>query len=708
MALETFKRFFQFRDAKVADTGAIDLVMSTNERVDFGSFGEILSHERDAVDTSTCTALLLNHDPDQIAGRILNIGIAGGRSTSQTIIHADARAKSGPKVRDLVDDGTLGGISISYQYDSAKDASYDEKTRTLSVRRWRMLEASLTPIPRDKNAYVARSLPANFAAQAAGNSPTNTETPMVLTLARLLELQKANPEHSIAIGERAVAGDDEAKIIAWLDAEKARAVAARDETERSREIATLRKERQINLLAESHGVSGAKYRSMETIEKAIEAILKDKADTVAASHRGFAPGGREGVSATVTNDEGDKFIAAASDAMFSRSGVIAKRGHVKSILEQKRGENLNLIHVDGEKSRNYSELGLPDLGARNMRYLDIVRRCAALSGMAGARDWDDYQAADFAMRASNIGWAQQYHKRGANETFSMFGGILANVMDKTIIMGFNGFENVTYDEWCRTRQVMDFKQFSAAALTLGNLVSTVENQAFPELTAKDSSYSGTLAMWGGTLTLTLQALLSDDLGEFFSKLGQAGSIARRTMDREVYNQLMGISYGALDLVTGAPLGTQDNLDKVRTLFRQKLNPAGQKMGNSPEFLLHPFGLTRAAQQATGRARPPGEQSYLASDEGRSIKEIECPYLDDASVNANASTTSYYLVGGPTVDTIVAATLSGMQTPQVMEFDAGATAARKFKIMMPFVAVPATYTDNVPNTGRLVGITKGTP
>jgi hypothetical protein len=46
-----------------------------------------------------------------------------------------------------------------------------------------------------------------------------------------------------------------------------------------------------------------------------------------------------------------------------------------------------------------------------------------------------------------------------------------------------------------------------------------------------------------------------------------------------------------------------------------------------------------------------------------------------------------------VDTVVVAFLSGAETPQIIEYDAGAVAARKWKIIEAFVPVLASTTVN---------------
>jgi hypothetical protein len=121
----------------------------------------------------------------------------------------------------------------------------------------------------------------------------------------------------------------------------------------------------------------------------------------------------------------------------------------------------------------------------------------------------------------------------------------------------------------------------------------------------------------------------------------------------------------------------------------KTGPGGAKLLNTPRFLIHPPGLANAAAEMCGLYVPPGSTATV-SVKGRSIEPVESPYL---------SSTTWYLAGNPaTVDTIKVIKLQGVESPIVQEYDAGAIAARKWKIMMPFTTVAVSFT---PSGGSLL-------
>lgn len=695
----TSEVLYRFRlldgDQSPSGDGTYTLIASTDEpcrfNTDDGPIYEVLSHRAQDVDTTTCRALLLNHDPNQIAGNVTSIEFQNGRSIVKVKVNPDAKLATGVRVGDAIKSGALRGVSIGYNYDSARNASYDSKTRTVTVTGWRWSEVTLTPIPRDGAAHVMRSLPDSLTKPAA--TPPPKETAMD---PKLLALIKKYPARAEVIATRAEAGEKADAIESSILEEERTERLGKIERENVEKLRKLQLREDIRVLAESHGERSSDYIECESIAAASKKILEVKAqrEQERAKDKGFKVGGGDGI--TVTRDQADKIMDAVEDSLLCRADVIDHAGG------------------DESKPRVSFARAHKDLGMRRKSFHDLARLMARAEGREDVAEWEREELAGYLFNAFSIGKAalgrsareRTGQRASANQTTSMFSNLLINVMDKALFMGFQGFENTTYQIWCKQRMVMDFKQFAGAELTLGNLSQTAEGAPFPELSAADVGYKSNLNMWGGTLTLSFQDIYNDDLGEFFSNLGKAGSIAKRTIDRQVYVTLLGGSW-TNDTTSGQALANSGALDSVRSDFRHKKNPVGQYMGNNPAYVLHPLSLDRAAQQATGRLQPPGEQNYLAGQGVRSMTPVEVVYLDDSTITGN-STTNYYVTGDPgQVDTMVVALLQGMPTPQVMEYDAGAAASRKFKIFQPFVPVLPTYVDSSSNT-RIPGIQKGTP
>jgi HK97 family phage prohead protease len=713
-AADTKFRHYEIReeDANV-ENGMITMTASTNDRVGFGGYGEILDHDARNVDISTCRALLLNHQSGNIVGRITGIKMENGRSSVTAEIFSDAKLATGVPVRAAVKAGALRGVSIGYNYDDS-DCDFNDDTRTITVRKWRLLEVSLTPIPRD-SAGTVRSLPAHFTRSAAPN-PRQEITMDPIALAKLFKTYAARMEF---IEQRIAAkvadfATLEREVIAHDTAEKAReaaAVLAQDEATRARQMAADRQRDQLKLqiikVADSHGLRGLDYTEEAellaggTIDLALARMLTDKAKGVQLQRTGSASGVPKIGVATIENAAEDKFREAAIDGLLARSNPTCRRedGTVGMYDQVHKDKGMRL------------EAGLTN----------IARHCLTKVGNNGWR-MSKEDVAQWILDTPRISRVDTMQSRAANEAYGQFPGLMSNYLDKVVAMGFQSTEDVTYNIWATPRICLDFKPFIGTALSVGNLQQTTENVAFPELTAADMNYTGTLGLFGATITLTYQLLTSDDLGEWYRCLGMSGAVAQRTRDRLMYVWLMagpgtnGV-YGAstgwnqaslsgLDYVTGVALGTVGNLDTVRDNFRKKITPAGQYLGIGPKYLIHPISLSQAADRATGRAQSPGEPNYLASNKARQIQCVEVNYIDDSSISGY-SALAYYLIGPQSMDTMKFATLEGMQTPQVLEFDPGATAARNWKIMDAFIPVFPAYTDSNGILNRPLGITKGT-
>lgn len=695
-------RTSEITDPKVDADGTFTLLASTDAAVGFRtedgqSYREVLKHDTQAVDHSSCRALLINHDRDQICGAVRSIEFKDGRSFVRVQVDKNAKLRSGMGVLDAVKTGALRGVSIGYGYGDG-DYAYDEESRTVTVNKWRLSEITLTPTPRDTAAKVLRSLPASREPER-NTDPTPKENVMDKAILALLKKYR---DHTEFIAERAEAGDKADAIETAIKAKVEDARLGEQERSRAKELAQLKLRESITIFAESHGLKATPYFDATDLDSATKRMLKDKADAESKRIAGvarFMPGVHEkgdglGTDVTVTRDAVDKLRDAALDGMLAMANPMVRPATATE--DQRAGV---------EKPYSRAE---KDQGMRGARFLDIAQKFAQIEVGDEARSWQRTDIATWAYQQTRFGDGLLSSKRASpNQTVGMFSNLLINVMDKSLNLGFQGIEQITYDQWTRTRMVMDFKTFAGAALTLGNLVQIAEGGTLPEVVAKDAGYTGQLSMYGATLTLSYQAIFDDDLGEFWANLGKAGLIARRTIDRTVYSTLLGASW-TNDSTTGQALANSGALDAVRSAFSKKKSPAAQYIGNRPRYLLHPLSLARPAQQALGRLQPPGEQAYLAGAGVRTMVPIEVNYLDDPTITGN-SAVNYYVTGDPgIVDTVVVCMLQGMATPQVMEFDAGATVSRKFKIFLPFTTVIPTYTEQPTGLTRVLGVQQGTP
>ncbi len=347
----------------------------------------------------------------------------------------------------------------------------------------------------------------------------------------------------------------------------------------------------------------------------------------------------------------------------------------------------------------------------------IIKQYATMAGER-TQSWDKNDVAWYA-----LGHPEKIQGRAAaNVTSSTFPNfVFLNAITKILAMGYDrGASSSRYKQIVSNNMVPDFKTFYIGALGTGNLTKTAEDVAFPELTKTDGTFSSTAKMWGGTLSLTLQALVNDDTGQFNRILSQAGVLLDKTIDRRTFQKLlMGTStdeatstwtsnttsggslvYTSADLAVAA----RGRLGLVRAALANKVGLDGYPMGNMPRFLVVPVTREVEAQGIIGPSSPgqigPGAQSSISS-----IQVIASAWLE-ASALTGYSTTSYYLVADPNeVTGLVLSKVQGYEGIQVDQYDAGAVAAIKYKLWSPFEV--DLHNISIGGTATVAGAQQGT-
>ncbi|MBA3589958.1 HK97 family phage prohead protease [Methylibium sp.] len=632
-----FYRFREFDEApRAEEDGKIRLLASTDEPVDWGGWREVLVHGEGAIDTSAARALLLNHKADMIAGTISDIRAEGGELSSNAIIDPDARMPSGVNVRRAVASGALRGVSVGYVYRN-EDVTWDEATRTATVRKWRLLEISLTPIPADGRAHV-RSLPDGIIPVQPPTAPAVRTTEV-----RVSEAAPINPQ--------GIAPSD---IINHADiSEKARAGA-------------IAETREITALAESVGLRASDYIGKSKVDaQALMLTEMAKRNATPPPAVGIAAPGR------VDYDQADK----ARDAF---AAAFAGRANVRS-AEFAAGQ-----------------AGNPLMG-RSL--LDMVSRTAQMLGLRTG-EWERKDLAYFLMGKQEL-MGNRAQRDATNVTLASFPNfVFLNAITKIVARGFEqGSAVARYKRICETQRVPDFKQFTIGSLGTGNLIKTAESVAFPELDKAEGAYNSTVKMWGGTLSLSMQAMISDDTAQFERILRQAGAIADKTIDKRVFQKLlMGTSaaeatstwtnntssggslvYTTADLASAA----RGKLGIVRAAMANKVGQDGNPLGTLPRFLVVPVTREVEAQGIVG-ASGPALQAGVAQS-AMSMEVISSPWLE-ASALVGYSTTSYYLLADPLeVTGLVLSLINGFDSVQVNPYDVGSAAGLAWKLWLPFEA-----------------------
>lgn len=631
-----FYREIQFRAEDIADDGTVKVIASTDAAVDFGGYREVLTHADGAVDFSSCRSALLNHDKNQIIGGVRGITISGGQCLAQMQISPDARTQTGVKVLDLVRSGALSGVSIGYTY-SDKNASYDEDTRTVTARKWMLREISLTPTQADTSAHVERSLPESFKPAARPAAETKES--------RVSDDKKPAPQGK---------ADD----VNHAENEAVRAAVIKASNEAKKEAA------EVASLARSHDLEPEKYLEMSRADASV-AMLRDIAEK------------RKTIVKTVVTPSVESGVDQADKARDAFAGAMAFNAGIRS------GDL-------GELQKNNPLVG------RGIKH--AVRKYARLMGI-DTEDWSDKDVAYFAVGKPEM--MDQRFARSANVTSSTFPNfVFLNALTKIVAKGYEqGSAVARYKQIVSNQTVPDFKQFSVGALASANFAQTAEDTAFPELSKAEGVYNSTVKMWGGTLSLTVQAIVGDDTAQFDRLMGQAGSIADKTIDRRVFQKLLmgtstseGTSTWTSNTTSGGSLvyttadlaaAARGKLSIIRAALMNKVGLDGNPLGTIPRYLI--CGPTREteARGITGDSGP--LLTAGVAQPSVSLAVIATPWLEASALTGN-STTSYYLLADPNdVTGLVLTKIRGYESVQVQPYDAGAVAAMNFKLWLPFEA-----------------------
>ncbi len=376
--------------------------------------------------------------------------------------------------------------------------------------------------------------------------------------------------------------------------------------------------------------------------------------------------------------EPEKYIGSATpeaDMLRDLAAAKAREENPKSTVAvefgQDAGDKARAAAVDGVMHVTGKAEG-QDLGMRAGSILEIGRRFLRANGMP-VDHLDRNALAKLLLQ-----------RDAANVTSGMFTSyVLVNAMNKQVMNGFSAFAP-TYPVWTSKRMVNDFKTFYGAGLSAGNLKETVENTTFNELDKAEYGYSGALGLWGATVSLSLQALINDDLSEFTRLVNRAGYIAARTVDKEVYTRLAAATWTNR---TAAGDLADATLNGARASLETTADSNSEKLGLTARYLIVPSGLRATAITLVAPAFAGSTAFPTAVLANADLSVVATPFLTTATT---ASQSTWYLAADQNVvDTCVVAFLSGMEQPQVEEYDAGAAASRKWKIYLPFKVVVPT-------------------
>ena len=329
----------------------------------------------------------------------------------------------------------------------------------------------------------------------------------------------------------------------------------------------------------------------------------------------------KGVSVTMGEAESDKFRAAAQDAVLMAAGIPV---------------------ADAAP-------GAQELRGHSM--VELARESLQREGLK-----------------ANYGDNMELARAAINST-STFPAIMANLANKSVMVGFNEVET-TYQIWAGKGSNRDFKEAARVALSeAGNLELVPEGGQFPHDSLGEASARTKVATYGKLFSLTRQAIINDDLGLFSKIATKYGSAAKRLVNKMVYAQLTGnvkmqdnvalfdTKHGNV-AATGEALSVKAIAKAITAMRRQKGIQGEATLNITPKYLVVPPELEVTAYQiVNSTAAVDGVNSGVVN-----------PYKGRFVVVADAELTdpeAWYLVADASQhDTIEVTYLNGVETPRL--------------------------------------------
>lgn len=343
------------------------------------------------------------------------------------------------------------------------------------------------------------------------------------------------------------------------------------------------------------------------------------------------------VRASVTKDDGDKFREAVENGLLQRTG-----------------------HKVESKSE-YAHVSLKD----------IAKECLE-------RDGEDMS------RIRHISDSDLYDRVCQRAAYfnpsDSFPAIMDSVINKSIVDVYQHVPT-TFDLWTAKGSLPDFKETSAHEYVFGGIGDWEEVPENGEIKADKPQTEmlpqKKLKTYGKSFTMSRQAFVNDDIG-FLSRVpGAYAAKAKQTIDKQVYDILLGNSKFADGVAlfdkkhgnvasTGAKPGIDSLKDMVLTIGAQT-DQFGEPISVQPKYILvsnaNQFDLftTLHTAQVTGSNNNDVNPFYNAS-----IQPIVVNRIDMAS---GTSATPWFVVADPmSAPSIEVDYLNGAETPQVRRME----------------------------------------
>lgn len=365
-----------------------------------------------------------------------------------------------------------------------------------------------------------------------------------------------------------------------------------------------------------------------------------------------------------TEDEADKRIAAASDALMVRAGI-----KVDPKVRASMGSN----------------------PFRGHKLLDLARAAAERAGVkTGGMTQMEVVAAAFTQGTSD------------------FPVLLENTMHKALQSGY-ALAGLTWKRFCDTGSVSDFRAHNRYRLgSFGTLDSLNELGEYVNKTIPDGEKGSITAdTKGNVINLSRKAIINDDLGAFVGLARMLGQAAARTVEVDVY-ALLALNSGAGptmgdgkalfhadhgNITTSAAI-TMAALDLDRVAMAEQMDVSGNDyLDLRPAVLLVPIGLGGTARSINQAEYDPDTANKLQKP--NIVNGLFRDIVDTPRLSGNRR---YLFADASEAPVIEVAFLDGVQDPYIELQNGFDVDGARYKVRLDYGVGAVDYRGAVTNAG----------
>ncbi len=362
-----------------------------------------------------------------------------------------------------------------------------------------------------------------------------------------------------------------------------------------------------------------------------------------------------GGSVQITEDEGDKRIAAAVNSLLARGG-----------------------QADLEQGNPMAYMSLQDMAYDSLNRAGVTTRGQHPLNMVG-------QA--FMM-----------------QTTSDFPVILERTITEAVLIAYRK-KSRTWQRWCKIGSVSDFRDHDRLRLgSFGNLDALTEAGEFKNKSIPDGEKEKVrVATKGNIIAVTREAIINDDLGYFMGMSTMLGDGAGRTVEADAYTHLLSnpkladgkpvFHASHNNLMTGAAM-SEDSLDGARQLMNGHKDISGNdELDIDPALLMVNNSMRLTADRWMKSATLPGQDNSALMNAVNGMAEVL------ATSRLKSINKGFYLFADPGDAPVIEVNfLYGNQEPFIDTQDGWRVDGTEMKVRLDFGVGAVDYRGAVFNPG----------